>query len=141
MSALIFIHVAAAKIGRPNQIAVAIATKHSTHVFSNGSSQGSLSLLLACGLATKQDRRLIHSYSCQSVLPALVQLLDQAMLESGVESLRVYSLQLPVQEVLYVAPEVLQHSKGVKRQPQSCNRVWATWYRLEQKDHGLNLVS
>ena len=39
---------------------------------------------LCCGLATKRDRHLI--LSCQAVLPALVQLLDQAMLESGVES-------------------------------------------------------
>ena len=43
-------------------------------------------LCLCCGLATKRDRRLLRSKSCESVLPALLHLIEQVMFESGAES-------------------------------------------------------
>ena len=39
MSRLIITHITAAKIGRPNKIAVAMVTAYSTHVFSDGCSR------------------------------------------------------------------------------------------------------
>ena len=43
-------------------------------------------LCLCCGLATKRDRRLLCSKSCEPVLPALLHLIEQVMFESGAES-------------------------------------------------------
>ena len=70
-------------------------------------------LCLCCGLATKQDRRLLCSKSCESVLPALLHLIEQVMFESRAESPTSEITECTPclylhKEVLWFATEVLQ---------------------------------